>query len=213
MLKKHLNLFSLLFLFLITSGCVKKQNTPIVTDTQQESLDNIQLPPQEEYKLSPLDILEISVYREESLKKTVRVSQEGFITYPFVGNIKVTGLTAIQLEQQLTQILGKDYFVNPQVSVFVKEYHSRKIYVTGQVKKPGSYDFTPEKPLTIMEVITLAGGFTDFAAINKTKVIRVVNGVKKIITINISDITNNVDKNQDIILQPNDMVVVPEKIF
>jgi polysaccharide export outer membrane protein len=213
MKKRYSNyLFFLSLIFLFICGCHKITKTSILpgqTDISKTVVESLQ----QEYKISPQDVLAISVYQERDLNKTVRVSQDGYITYPFTGKLKVVGLTVIQLEGKLKRILGKDYFVNPQVSVFVKQYHSRKVFIMGQIKKPGAYEFVPETPLTVLGAITLAGGFTETAAINKTRVIRVEDGKEKNIKVKIGDITKKGDKSKDILLKPNDIVVVPEKFF
>jgi len=97
--------------------------------------------------------------------------------------------------------------------VFVESYHSRRIFILGEVNNPGSYDIPPEKELTVVEAISLAGGFTEQAGVNKTKIIRVENGLEKTMEVKIKDITKKGNKSKDIILRPNDIVIVPQSFF
>jgi protein involved in polysaccharide export with SLBB domain len=211
MQKRYISYLFFLSAALFLFGCPKAVKTGSVPG--REELSKAIESMQGEYRISPQDILDISVYQEVDMAKTVRVSQDGYITYPFAGKLKVADLSVIQLEEKLTEILGKDYFVNPQVSVFVKEYHSRKVFVLGQVKSPGSYELLPEKPMTVVEAITLAGGFTELSSENRTRVIRVENGAEQNITVKVSDVTKKGDKSKDIVLKPGDIIFVPERFF
>lgn len=166
-----------------------------------------------EYKINPSDLLEISVYQEPDLNKIIRVSQDGYISFPLIGKVKIEGITVIEAEEKIAALLGQDYLINPQVTVFIKEYYSKKVVIMGEVKRPGSYEFPQGRDLTVLEAIALAGGFSNVAAIDKTKVIRVENGIQKYIQIKITDITQGGDKSKDIILKPNDIIFVPERIF
>jgi polysaccharide export outer membrane protein len=168
---------------------------------------------EKEYRIHPLDILDINIYMEGDLQRYYRVSQNGFISYPFVGEVRVADLTVSELEEKLTHLLSPDYFVSPQITIFVEKYHPRRIFILGEVNNPGSYDIPPEKELTIVEAISLAGGFTEKAAVNKTKIIRVEDGQEKTILVKISNITKKGDKSKDAILKPNDIVIVPQSFF
>lgn len=166
-----------------------------------------------EYKINPFDLLEISVYQEQDLFKTVRVSQDGYISFPLIGKVKAAGLDVLGAQQVITDKLAKDYLVDPSVTIFIKEYSSKKVLVIGEVKTPGSYNIPQDKELTVLEAVAQAGGFSQNANIDSTKIIRMENGVKKYIEVKISDITKRGDKTKDITLKPNDVVFVPERIF
>lgn len=111
---------------------------------------------EEEYTVGGKDVLDITVYEEKDLSKRVRVSEEGYITFPLLGQVKVSGLTTAQIEKKLTKLLEKDYLVNPQVQVMVRNFESRKVSVLGAVKLPGSYSLTGRT--TVVEAISKAGG-------------------------------------------------------
>lgn len=166
-----------------------------------------------EYKLQPTDVITINVHGQPDLTTKTRVTADGFITFPLIGKVAVAGLTVPELEQKLKELLEKDYLVNAQVLAFIEEYNSRQVSVIGEVKSPGKYTLPGEKEMTLMQAIAMAGGFTKFADLTKTKVMRVEDGKKKTITINAKDITERGDKDKDITLQAEDIVVVPESFF
>lgn len=159
-----------------------------------------------EYHLGVNDLLEIVVYQEPDLSKTTRVAPDGTISFPLLGVIYVKGLTAKELETKITELLRKDYLVNPQVSVFIREYS--KISVLGQVRFPGSYEL--KAGLTVIDAIALAGGFTPDANIEDVKLIRTINNEKKTIEINAKEIIEEGRKEKDIVLEPGDLLVVGE---
>ncbi len=182
---------------------------PIATEAIAEVKKNISSPvPAADYIVQPQNVLEINVYGEEDLSKTVQVSASGEISCPLLGRVKVAGMSPAEIEEKLTK-LYQEYLVKPDISVLVKEYSN--FYVYGQVVKPGAYKL--EGDVTILEAITLAGGLTAIANPDGVKVIRVEGGQEQLIKVKVSDITKRGDKSKDIILKPNDVVVVPESIF
>jgi len=114
-----------------------------------------------DYRIGPEDLLEISVYEDEKLNKTVRVSSQGDISLPLLGALKVEGLTAIQLEWEIRDLLSERLYQNPHVSVFIKEYRGQRISVIGAVEKPGVYDVIGQK--TVLEGLAMAGGLKEDA--------------------------------------------------
>ncbi|MFH2201738.1 MAG: polysaccharide biosynthesis/export family protein [Elusimicrobiota bacterium] len=165
------------------------------------------------YKISPVDLLEITVYREESMDRTVRVGQKGLISFPLAGEIQVGGLSTIEAERLIAEKLS-EFFVDPQITVFIKEYSNKQIYVLGEVKSPGAFDLPTEKRMTVLEAISKAGGFSPVAAKDRTKVIRATPDGKNIsITIEVSAITSRGEKDKDIPLEPNDVIHIPQSFF
>jgi len=166
-----------------------------------------------EYKLQPTDVINITVHGQPDLTTKTRLTADGYITFPLLGKVTVSGLTVPELEQKLKELLEKDYLVSAQVLVFIEEYNARQVSVIGEVKTPGKYALPGEKEMTLMQAIAMAGGFTKFADLTKTKVMRFENGEKKTIVINVKSITEKGDKDKDIILQAEDIIVVPESFF
>ncbi|OGR98174.1 MAG: hypothetical protein A2016_00430 [Elusimicrobia bacterium GWF2_62_30] len=157
-------------------------------------------------------MLEITVFKETDMNRTVRVSGNGTLTFPLAGNIKLAELTVPEAEALLAAKLS-EFLVNPQVTAFIKEYGNKQIYVLGEVKKPGAITLPAERRLTVLEAITLAGGFTELAAPDRTKVLRNANGQNQNLQVEISRITKQGDKSADIFLEPNDTVFVPQSFF
>jgi polysaccharide export outer membrane protein len=164
------------------------------------------------YKIQPGDLIDIIVFKEADMSRTLRISGNGTVTFPLAGNLKLSDLSVPDAENFLALKLA-DFIKSPQVSIFIKEYSNKQIYVLGEVKKPGSISLPVERKLTVLEAITLAGGFTDIAAPDRTRVLRNANGQNQNIEIKISRITKEGDKNADIFLEPNDTVFVPQSFF
>ncbi len=114
-----------------------------------------------DYKIGPEDLIEVSVFEEEKLNKTVRVSSQGNISLPLLGIMRVKGLTANELEREIRELLAEKYLRDPHVSIFIKEYRSQRIMVIGAVEKPGPYDVTGQK--TVLSVLGMAGGLKEDA--------------------------------------------------
>lgn len=166
-------------------------------------------PPTQNYQIGIGDLLLIEVYDEEDLTKEVRVLTDGYISFPLLGSIRAAGLTVGQLEQKITEKLGSKYLVNPQVTIFVKEFSS--VFVFGEVVNPGSFPIYGK--MTVFEAITLAGGFTDVANPSKVKVIRQEGDREVTYEVDITRLTKKGDTSADIELQANDRVIVPRSFF
>lgn len=251
-----------------------------------------------EHVIGGMDVLEILVYEEKDLSGLFRVSADGDIAFPLVGNVRMAGLTPPQAQQKLETLLRQGYLKRPQVFVTMKEYRSKGISVLGAVKKPGAYQLSSgrttllevlsmvegvdlekggkslllvrsdekgepqsitvdlnrlfkegdmslnmivqpndtiyvtkadtivvygqiEKPgaypvegrdMAVLEVISKAGGFTKFAAPNRTRIIRVVEGKEQSIQVRVGDIIKG-EKTKDVLLHPGDVIIVPESLF
>lgn len=189
------------------SKAQKNVNTQKTTESQKTL--EIQ---KQEYVVGPENVVNIDVYygKDENLSRKARVSSEGLITFPLLGEVKVEGLTVSQLEAKITELLEKDYLVNPQVSVFIEEYST--VSILGQVTSPGAYPIKGK--LSVVELISLAGGFTPIAAQNDVKVIRTdKDGSKTTIKVRAGDIVNGGRKEDDIKVYPGDIVMVAESFF
>ncbi len=258
-----------------------------------------------DYKVGGYDVLNIIVYEEKDLSRAaVRVSSDGYISFPLIGRLQVDNLTTSEIEKLISSKLAEEkYLLDAHVSVMVTGYNSKRFlvlgavnvpgsyslearecvldgisraagihpdqqaskkvmivrtvfpgtdrehkvvinidlqdllkrgdqisniqlvhkdvlyiptaehfYMIGQVRKPGSYTI-PEREITLVEAIGMAGGFTRIAARNRTRIIRVEEGVEKIIQVKVDAITKAGKKIQDVVIQPNDVIVVPESFF
>lgn len=164
----------------------------------------------EGYRLSSDDIIKLSIFAGGKTQTEVEltISSNGFITCPFLGDIKAERLTIHQLAENIREPLAKDFFVEPQVFISLKESKSPEwsIYVMGKVQKPGAYEF--KEGLTALDACILAGGFEKFAAPNRATITRRENGENKVIKINLNDVKDG--KEKDILLRPGDRINIPE---
>jgi protein involved in polysaccharide export with SLBB domain len=158
--------------------------------------------------LGPGDMVEVRVFQEPDHSGVWRVSPEGTIDYPLCGKVELAGRTSSTAADALRECLSR-YLRRPQVSVLIREYNSKKIFVLGEVQKPGTFPYEGE--MTIIQAITLAGGFTKLAAQNNTHVTRLVDGQERKIRVPVEDIGVGREKNFQ--LQPGDIVFVPESFF
>jgi len=158
------------------------------------------------YVIGPEDVLYVHVWREEAFTRTLPVRADGKISLPLIDEVQAAGLTPLQLKEKLTERLGK-FIDDPHVSVTVMEANSPKIYVSGQVKNPGVYKLRSETSL--MQLITLVGGFAEWANPKKILIIRNENGKEKRITVNYKKYVSGGDPRSNIILKPGDSVIVP----
>jgi len=159
------------------------------------------------YIIGSEDILYIHVWKEENLSRTVPVRMDGKISLPLVDEIQAAGLTPLQLKELLIQKL-KEFVDIPNISVMVMEANSFKVYVSGQVKSPGVYRLKSETSL--LQIIIMAGGFTDWANQKKILIIRKENGKEKRIIVNYKKIVKGEDPNANVILKSGDSIIVPD---
>lgn len=123
-----------------------------------------------DYRVSANDLIEFEVYGVPELKKTLRVNSSGVVTLPLVGNLMVAGFTGQQVEQAIAAAYGDKYLQNPQVSVYIKEFTTRRVTIEGAVAKPGIYPVTGE--LTLLRAIALAGGGGSYANLTEIMLYR-----------------------------------------
>ena len=157
----------------------------------------------DQYIIGPEDMLHIYVWREESLTKQVPVRIDGKISLPLVDDVQAAGLTPLQLKNKLTEQL-KGFVDNPTVTVTVMQANSFKVYVSGEVKSPGIHSIRSE--VTLVKLIMLVGGFTEWANKRKILIITKENGKEKRITANYNRIIDGDDP--DVVIKRGDMVIV-----
>src|SRR6266498_3738407 len=162
-----------------------------------------------DHKIAPLDILLIDVVGEKELSKELRVGSSGTITFPFLGSVEVKGKTPAEIEELLKEKLGKDYLVDPQVIITVKEYRSRTVSVIGQVNKPGVIALPAEQKLGILEAIAQAGDLAKSANKNRIEVSR--KGKTQKFTLD--DLKKDTTPEKKFWLEPGDVIYVHESFF
>lgn len=161
---------------------------------------------QPDYELHAGDQVEISVWRETDLQRTVVVRPDGKFTFPLTGEVQAAGRTVAQIQGDIAGRL-KQYIPEPVVTVSVTGIEGNRIYVIGQVNKPGSYVMNPR--LSIMQVLSLAGGTTPYAALNDIIVIRGTGAGQQTLNFRYADVSRGRSLDQNIQLESGDVVVVP----
>jgi len=161
----------------------------------------------ENYIIGSEDILYIHIWKEEHLSRTVPVRRDGIISLPLVDEIKAEGLTPLQLKEILAQRF-KEFIGDPNITVMVMEANSFKVYLSGQIRNPGVYRLRSETSL--LQIISMAGGFTDWANQKKILIIRKEGGKEKRITVNYKKIVKGEDPGSNIILKAGDTIIVPD---
>jgi polysaccharide export outer membrane protein len=159
------------------------------------------------YIIGSEDVLYIHVWKEEHLSRTVPVRIDGKISIPLVDEIQAAGLTPLQLKELLMKRL-KEFVDIPNISVMVMEANSFKVYISGQVKNPGVYRLRSET--TLLQIIPMVGGFTEWANQKKILIIRKENGKEKRMTVNYKKIVKGDDPSSNIILKSGDTIIVPD---
>lgn len=159
------------------------------------------------YKVNPGDIIEINVWKEEGLVQEVLVRPDGGVSFPLVGEITAQGLSLGEIEKIIRDKLGK-YIAEPVVTVSAKQLLGNKVYVIGQVNKPGEY--IVNSYVDVMQVLSMAGGMTAFAAVNNIKILRRDSeGKQQAIEFEYGELEDGDELEQNIVMQAGDVVVVP----
>ncbi len=160
-----------------------------------------------DYKIGRQDLLEINVFDLKELDQTVRVADDGSISLPLLGRLQVAGLTKGDLEGLIARMLEEKYVRNPQVTIFVKEYESKKVAVSGAVKKPDTYEMLGEK--TLLEMISMAGGLDK--DLGKEIIIfrQVEDGTAQRISVDLDQLVYQADPALNLAVAPGDIIYVP----
>lgn len=160
--------------------------------------------PLQEYTLNPGDVIEISVFGEPDLSRSVTIGPNGKINMPLIGDIQAAGLTPAQLNESVTRAL-KAYVRNPQVTVSVREYQRAYVYLVGQVARTGSVEI--QRGWTVLEVMSVAGGVTPRAAPRRATLIRRATG--EVVPLDLDRLLNRGDRTVNPRVEPGDIIMVP----
>jgi len=158
------------------------------------------------YKIGPGDVIEISVWRDESLNRKVSVPPDGIIAFPLIGDINVKGLTVSDIRNTVTKRLDA-YIKDAVVTVMLLEINSMRAYVIGKVNKPGSYPILMDT--SVVQMLSMAGGLNPFASEKNIHILRTVNNTTTKIPFNYREVLKGSNLEQNIILQQGDVIVVP----
>lgn len=189
---------------LVVPGC-----RPSAPSTGYEHLNDAIAESMSQVGLGPGDVFEARVYGEDGLTGIHQIAPDGSIDFPLVGHIVVAGKAPSEVASLLKERLQAGYIRDPYVSVFVKEYQSKKIFVLGQVNKPGTFAFG--SAMTVVEAITLAGGFKDTANTDYVVVTRKVDGREMRIPVPVGKISKGLAANLE--LRSGDIVFVSDTLL
>lgn len=160
-----------------------------------------------DYTIGPDDVLGIVFWRDADMTGDVTVRPDGNITLPLLGDIKAAGLRPTELKDQITKAASK-LISDPNVTVVVRQINSRNVFVTGGVARPGAYPVSGQ--MTVLQIITVAGGLTEFADAKNISIIRVENGQTQRFKFNYNDVLDGKKMEQNILLKPGDTVLVKQ---
>jgi len=158
------------------------------------------------YTVKPGDLLSINVWKEPDLQKETLVRPDGSFSFPLVGEVDAKGKTVADLNKTMSQRLAK-YISDPVVTVAIQEIKGNKVYVIGQVNKPGEFIMNPS--VDVMQALSMAGGTTPFASLGDIVVLRRTPGGKQAVPFHYNDVVKGRRMDQNIDLQAGDVVVVP----
>jgi len=178
---------------MVVLGCVgplKQQDQGLLQQFENTSIQS--------YQLGPNDRISIEVFDEPDLMTKTTVSGHGTIKFPFLGELRVTGMTVKEVEEELVERLQSGYLKNPKVTVAITKF--RNFFVSGEAKKPGAFPY--QEGITVLKAITLAGGWTDRASKGQAQVLRIVKGEQQLLSMKMNDL-----------IHPDDILIVPESFF
>jgi polysaccharide export outer membrane protein len=158
------------------------------------------------YLIGPGDVLEISVWRDESLSREVTVPPDGIIAFPLIGDLDVNSITVAELRDRVTQKLS-EFIPDATVTVILRQINSLKGYVIGKVKSPGAYAI--QMDTTVLQILSMAGGLTPYASESNIHIHRRTGEKMVRMAFDYKEIVKGKKLNQDIILKRGDVIVVP----
>jgi polysaccharide biosynthesis/export protein len=179
-------------------------NTSAASPAPPQIPAGVAAPP--DYLIGADDVLQIIFWREKDMSVEAAVRPDGKVSVPLINEIQAAGLTPEQLRMNITQAATK-YIEDPTVAVVIKTINSRKVFITGQINKPGPYPLM--QPLTVLQLITTAGGVLEFADAENIGIVRTVNGKPTRFRFNYKEVSKGKKLEQNIELKPGDQVIVP----
>lgn len=163
---------------------------------------------EDDYQVGEGDVLMVKVYDHPDLTTTVRVSGDGTVLFPLVGQLEIMGLTVNKVSEKLGVALADGYIVNPQVSVFVQEFRSRKVVIMGQIGRPGLYELSG--PTSLLELISKAGGLAKDAGARATIHRHNPDGKEEVIQVNLKRLLEDGDSSLDQLLVNDDNIFIAQ---
>jgi polysaccharide biosynthesis/export protein len=203
---KQINLWGLLALLLLLATPIRAQDAAAKKQPPQGGTATSSAAPDPNYVIGPQDVLDINVWKETELTRSVPVRPDGKISLPLLNDVQAGGLTPSQLAEQITTSLKK-FITDPQVTVIVAQTNSQRIYILGEAARPGAYPLLPG--MTVLQALSSAGGFTLFANLKKIYVLRKEGGKQEKFFFNYKEVIDGKNADQNIELKAGDQIVVP----
>ena len=167
----------------------------------------------ENYILKPSDVIQVSIFLEPDLEKSVRIEADGTVTLPLIKKVKVAELTVSDAQELITQLYNRDYLVDPQISVLVVSFSPKLVRILGSVNRPGVVEMPPDREMTLTEAIASANGISRLGNPKSITIKRVDNvGKTQQFEVNFNRILMNANA-KDMILKEGDTIWVPERII
>jgi len=164
------------------------------------------------HALAADDLVEIKVYQQPDLDTKARIDQDGSITMPLLGSVKIAGKSVEEARSLIHDLLARDYLVNPQVNITVVEYAKHTFTILGEVQKPGTYEIPVGGSFNLLQAIAFAGGYTRIGAPGKVTLTRVENGQRKVLNLDAGAMAKDENARPFLIL-PDDTINVGERFF
>lgn len=209
-MKKWMKLMSLAVLGLAAAGAWAQDQAPV--DDPPAKADKAPEKPAaamavpSDYVIGADDTIRVSVWKEPDMNVTLPVRPDGKISMPLLNDVQAAGLTPTQLADQIRDSLKK-YVTDPQVTVIVTQINSQRIYILGEVTRAGAYPLLPN--MTILQGLSSAGGFTQFANLKKIYMFRTESGKQVRFPFNYKDVINGKSQEENVVLKAGDTIVVP----
>ena len=194
---------TVMVLVVSTPAFARQNSTATATPTADSAAS---APADPTYVIGAQDVLDISVWKDPELTQTVPVRPDGKISMPLLNDIQAAGLTPDQLKVQITDGLKK-FMTDPIVTVIVTQINSQRVYITGEVTHAGAFPLLPGT--TILQALSSAGGFTQFANTKRIYMFRMVNGKRVVFPFNYKEVIHGKNTNQNVVLEAGDTIVVP----
>jgi polysaccharide biosynthesis/export protein len=200
--------FWMMVVLLVTICPIRAHGRPAQGQAAVAGTEPVQKPVAQDpnYVIGPQDVLDISVWKENELTRTVPVRPDGKISMPLLNDVRAAGLTPNQLAAQITTSL-KRFVTDPQVTVIVTQINSQRVYILGEVLRTGAYPLLPE--MTILQALSSAGGFTPFANRKKIYMFRVENGKQVKYPFDYKAVIDGKRTEENVVLKAGDTIVVP----
>ncbi len=192
-----------------SSAPVPRQPAPATTAAQKPPAPPVVpegVTPPPDYVIGAEDVLDVIVWREKDLSAQVMVRPDGMVSLPLLNDVQAGGLSVEQFRERVSTAVTK-FVESPSVTVIVTTINSRKVYVTGEVVKPGTYPLTA--PTTVLQLLAAAGGPTAFADVKDISVLRTTNGKTVRLPFNFKEVARGRKMEQNVLLRPGDTVIIP----